>query len=166
MRIRARYRVWTLGLLAVAAAGLVLQSAPPRPAPAIQRPAQHAGRRTPPPRPITARGVLEGRAQLGLTASQAARLEVLDRDWSERNRDLDAALEAARQEVARHVESQPGGRTSLAELERRSADFQDLSAELRQRRRLHADATLEILTEPQRRQLVPATSPETAGESR
>jgi hypothetical protein len=170
MTAPTRYLVSMVGMLAVAAAYVAFQGGPPQPGPRLERPAPgvRVARQpgAPPPRILTAREILDRRSELAVAPAQIARLETLDRQWKERNRDLDAALEAAQQEVSRYMQAQAAGRTSLAELERRSADFRELSAELRERRRLHAEAAMEVLTEPQRRHVLPATSPETLGEGR
>ncbi len=52
---------------------------------------------------------------------------------------------------------------SLHEIQRRSADYRELSAELRGLRQRHAEAATRILTESQQRELPLLTSPETRG---
>jgi hypothetical protein len=160
MTVQRHYLVSTLGLVGLVAAYFVLQGAPPRPGPRLERPPQGLARPAAPPRLLTAHEILS-RADLGLASGQVERLQALDLEWSERNRGLLASVEAAQAELSHFMETQGTGRANLAELERRSADFRELSAELRQRRTLHAEAAMDVLTEPQRRQLVPATSPET-----
>ena len=89
-----------------------------------------------------------------MTPAQTARLEALDRRWQAEV----AALEAAvRQEEAGFAEfmqeAQGAAKTSVQEIQRRSADLRTMSETLRERRQMHADAVLDVLTESQRQML-------------
>ncbi len=159
-----RYLATTLALLAVAVGYAVSQrwTGPPPPRPA--RGPAAAARPALPPAPPTAREILDRAAGLALTPEQAARLEALDRQWTEETADLRGALEAARAEFSRFVaETRATRGPGVEEIQRRSAAYRELSADFRERRRLHGDAALGLLTDSQRRSFAPATSPDTRG---
>ena len=85
---------------------------------------------------------------------QAARLRTLDRAWRADVESLEAALRAASAEFEQFVaEARRGGGASVPELQRRSADLQALSAELRERRAAHSRQAVETLTDAQREAL-------------
>jgi hypothetical protein len=85
-----------------------------------------------------------------LRPEQTTRLRTLDRAWRADVASLGAALQAASAEFERFVaEARRGGGASVPELQRRSADLQALSAELRERRAAHSLQAIEILTEAQ-----------------
>ena len=160
----ARYLATTLALLAVAVGYGVSQrwTEPPPPRP-VRGPAA-AARPALPPAPPAAREILDRAAGRALTPEQAARLEALDRQWIEEAAGLLSALEAARSEFSRFVaETQATRGTGVGEIQRRSAEYRELSADFRERRRLHGEAALGLLTDSQRRSLAPATSPDTRG---
>jgi hypothetical protein len=97
---------------------------------------------------------------LALTAQQRARLASLDRAWGEQATALDQAVAAARAEFQRFTrEASPRG-TSVAEIQRRSAQYRELSAALRAARQRHAEAAQAVLSEVQRRS--PARGPFTS----
>jgi hypothetical protein len=163
---RVRYLGSVVAVFAVALGYVVFQDGLGHPGPRLERPAVR-GAPAPPARMPTAREILTRRTEFAITSSQAARLEALDRDWNEKTLGLDAALDTARQEMSRYMDSSGARGASLAELTRRSAEFRELSAELRERRRLHAEAAAEVLAESQRRQVSPATITNTTrGEGR
>ena len=152
MRLDARYAATTVALVLVGAAYVLGQAwldrpPPPRPSRAT------AGRPAPPVAPPTA-GDLLGRAEaLGLTAEQRARLASLDRAWGEQAAGLDRAVAAVRAEFEGFTrEASPRG-ASVAEIQRRSAEYRELSAALRAARERHAEAAQAVLSEVQRRSL-------------
>ncbi len=165
MTPRARYLSTTVALLAVAVAYVVLQGWPERPGP--PRPAPAARPAAPPPAPPTAREILDRGADLSLTRDQAARLEALDREWSREAGELQAAIrEAEREFTAFAKQAQAGRGASVREIQQRSADYSHLSALLRERRRRHGEAALEVLTEDQRSRLAQTRRAVTAGGER
>jgi hypothetical protein len=86
-----------------------------------------------------------------LRPEQTARLRTLDRAWREDVASLEAALQAVSAEFERFVaEARRGGGASVPELQRRSADLQALSTELRERRAAHSRHAVETLTDAQR----------------
>ena len=102
----------------------------------------------------TARIVLDRGTELVLTKGQRARLETLDRRWQSESGGLEAGVRREEEAFSRFMQkAQSGGKTSVQELQRRSADLRELSETLRERRQLHADATLEVLTDSQRQML-------------
>jgi hypothetical protein len=129
-------------------------AAPGRPARApVARPAAPAVAPAPPP---TARDVLA--AGVALDAAQRRELEGLAREWERASATLEAAVRAARDEFDRFAATaRAGGRTSLAELQQRSAELRELSAELRARRQAQSDAALAVLTDDERR-AIPTTA--------
>jgi len=148
-----RYLSTTVALLAVGLGYALIQGRGERPTPRPAAQSEAVARPVPPPTaPPPAREILNRRAALSLTADQAARLEALD---------------AAAQELSRFMkEAQSAGGTSVQEIQRRSVEFRELSAALRERRRLHSEAAAHVLTESQRRQLAAATSTGTPGGGR
>ena len=115
--------------------------------PVLTRPAMPA----PPP---TAREILDRGALLDLRAEQRTRLRALDARWAPESAAADARLRVATDEFARFMEDARGaGRANLADIQRRSAEISELSAEMREHRRRHADAAAAILTDWQRGRL-------------
>ena len=168
MSLRLRYLCTTLVLVALGLGYALIQGRPARPGPllppgtaAAARPAQ------PPPAPPTARQILDRKVTLSLTAEQAGTLTALDRTWQEESAPLEAALREAEGEFSRFLkETQANGRTSLQEIQRRSADVRELSAALRDRRLRHAEASTNVLNEIQRRKLAPSPISGTVGGER
>lgn len=118
------------------------------------------------PLPSSARELLEWGRDLGLQPEQRAQLEALDVRWR-RESDLDAELQAAAREPSDFMKEARDRRgASLAELQRRSAGYRELSAALRERRLRHADEALALLTESHRRAVSPAPTSSTSGEQR
>jgi hypothetical protein len=147
--VRTRYLLTTVALLAVGI-GLGLSQRPTRPSP--PRSTVHADARPArPAHPPTAGEVLSRAEALQLRPEQAERLRTLDRTWRAEVESLEAALRAASAEFERFVaEARRGGGASVPELQRRSADLQALSAELRERRAAHSRHAVETLTNAQR----------------
>ena len=144
-----------LAPLIVAAAYFVYQGrlerpAPPRPASSLSA-ARPAGL---PPASPTAREMLDRRVTLDLRWDQIARLEALDHLWAREVSGLQAMIQDAEREFSIFAtEAQGKTGASLPEIQRRSAVFSRLSAELRDRRQHHTDAALGVLSEWQRRRL-------------
>ncbi len=165
MNPRLRYLAGTLAIVAVAL-GYALMQARPVHQP-LARPAS-AGRPAPPPSPApTARDILAGDASLFLTAEQKTRLEDLDRRWREDSAPLEASLREAERNFSRFMaEAQKAGRATLQEIQGRSGDVRELSAALRELRRLHSEAAANVLTEAQRQRLAALHGPVTPGGAR
>lgn len=168
MSSRLRYLSTTVALVAVGLGYALIQGRPEMPAP---RPAAQPGavvRPVPPAAaPPTAREILDRRAALSLTADQAARLEALDVEWRKEAAELEPAVEAASQEFSRFMkDAQSSGGASVQEIQRRSVEFRELSAALRDRRRLHGEAAAHVLTESQRQRLGVVASTGTLGGGR
>ena len=149
--MRARYLATTLALLAVGLAFGVSQwrpkPSPPRPARAAATPARLA-------LPPTAREILDRAQALQLSRDQVIRLNALDQRWKAETANLEAAIRTASVEFDRFMNEARSGRGApLEEVQRRSADLQALSAEMRQRRNIHSARVLEILSGPQQERL-------------
>jgi len=150
VRVRTRYLGTTLALLAIGlgfglsqwrARPSALPKPPTRDARVPARPAHHP----------TAGEVLSRAEALQLRPEQAARLRTLDRAWRTDVERLEAALRTASTEFEQFVaEARKGGGASVPEVQRRSADLQALSAELRERRAAHSRQAVETLTDAQR----------------
>ena len=155
-----RYLSTTVALLAVGLGYALIQGRGERPTPRPAAQSEAVARPVPPPAaPPTAGEILERRASFSLAADQVSRLEALDAEWKREA--------AAEQALSRFMkEAQSAGGTSVQEIQRRSAEFRELSAALRERRRLHSEAAAHVLTESQRRQLAAATSTGTPGGGR
>ena len=166
MSPRVRVLTTTLALLAVALAYMLTMyrvQAPPRPARggAIERPAP------PLALPPSARELLDRRVPLGLSREQAARLEVLDRQWQEESATLQAAIEKAEKVFAAFMqEAQERRGATLQEIQSQSAEVARLSALLREGRLLHGEAATAVLSQAQRRGGGPATSLDVQGGTR
>ena len=167
MSPRVRYFSTSLALLAVGLGYALIQGRVGRLA--LPPPARaEAARPAPlPPAPPTAREMLERGTALSLTSDQTDRLEALDRQWQRESAPLEAASSEAEQEFSRFMrEAKAGGKTNLQEIQRRSAEFRDRSAALRERRQIHAGTAARLLTETQRRVLAQAPSSQTPGGDR
>lgn len=165
MNPRLRYLAGTLAIVAVALGYVLMQGRPTLPSPA--RPAS-AGPPAPlaPPEP-TARDILAGNASLSLTAEQKTRLEELDRRWRQESTPLETSLHEAERDFSRFMaEAQKAGRATFQEIQGRSADVRELSAALRELRRLHSEAAAHVLTEVQRQRLAALHSQVTPGGAR
>ena len=149
MSLRTRYLATTLALLAIGL-GFGLSQGRTRPAPP-RPPARDAHVPARLVLPPTAEEIL-GRAEaLQLRPGQATRLRKLADEWRVETERLEAALQAASAEFDQFAAgARRGGGASVPELQRRSADLQALSAELRERRAAHSLRAVEILTDAQR----------------
>jgi hypothetical protein len=153
----------TLAVVLVAVAYFVYQArierpGPPRPAPVLstERPAAL------PPAPPTARQILDQRVTLDLRGDQIVRLKALDRLWTHEVSGLEAMIHEAEGEFSGFVKDAQGAkRVSLQEIQQRSATFNQLSAELRERRQHHSEAALRVLAEWQRQRLAESRPPVT-----
>ena len=156
-----RYLSTTVALVTVALAYVLLQSRGERPAPRLPAPALSAARPAPlPPAPPTAREILDRAGILDLRGDQLVRLEALDRLWKSEVSGLEAAIHGARRELSSFMKEVQGGRgASVQEIQRRSTEFSQLSAQLRQRRQHHAEAALYVLTDWQRQRLAQSRPP-------
>ncbi len=165
MSARGRYLATSLVLLAVAFGYALTQSRGERPAP--PRPAGVAAApRVPPPPLPSAREILERRASLALGDEQTRRLEALAREWVSESGRLETELQAATAEFSRFMsEAQEKRGASLQEIQQRSADVSELSARLRDQRRLHGQAAAGLLTDRQRQRLAHPV-PDTPGGTR
>jgi hypothetical protein len=150
---RTRYLTTTLALLVIGL-GFGLSQWRTRPSALLKPPARNARVPARLGHPLTAAEVLNQAESLGLRPQQTARLQILDRGWRVDVESLETALRAASAEFERFVaEARKGGGASVPELQRRSADLQMLSAELRERRAAHSRQAIEILTDAQREAL-------------
>jgi hypothetical protein len=151
MNVPVRYLSTTLAMVlaAIVWIGVLDRPEPPRP----PRPALAATALRPqaPVVPPTARDLLAEADTLGLTASQRARLAALESSWDREARALEAEVNVAADAFARFMaEAQQHGRASVDEIRRRSIDYQELSAALRERRARHGREALDALTAEQR----------------
>jgi hypothetical protein len=160
MSARRRYLVTTLALLAIVALYVAIEASGDRPAPRLARTAAPVTRpaRTPVAREILARG-----AELALTDDQGAQLEALDRAWRAEGAALRASTDEAGEEFLAFARGQAARGASLAEVERQSARYRELSAEVRANRGRHAAAAMAILNDTQRGRLAPVAAPQTSG---
>jgi len=148
--VRTRYLVTTLALLAIGL-GFGLSQWHARPAALPKPPARDVRVPARPAQPPTAGEVLHRAEALQLRPEQVTRLRTLDRVWRADVESLEGALRAASAEFEEFVaDARRGGGASVPELQRRSADLQALSAELRERRAAHSRKAVETLTDAQR----------------
>lgn len=153
MNARRRFLATSLALLAVGLGYALVQGkaarpAPPRPTGVVAAP------RIPPPAAPAARQILGRGMALSLTADQKRRLEILAGEWASESARLEAELQAATAEFSRFMGEAQGSRgTSVQEIQRRSADVSELSALLRERRRLHGEGAAGLLADWQRAKL-------------
>ena len=153
MSDRVRVLAAILALTAIAVGYFLIQGTPAHPGPHLERGPAMTTPIAPPPPPM-AHSLLARGADLSLTAAQTARLEALDRRWKAEAAGLEAALQHEAAAFAQFMqEAQAAGKTSVQEIQRRSADLRAVSESLRERRQLHADAVLDVLTESQRQVL-------------
>ena len=161
MNPRLRYLSATLALVAVATAYFVLQSRSERPAPRLPTTVLSAARPAAlPAAPPTAREILDRDVVLDLEGEQRLRLEALDSVWTREVSSLEAAIHEAEREFTGFMKEAQGSRgASIQEMQRRSAEFSQLSAELRERRQRHSEAALRVLADWQRQRLARSRSP-------
>jgi hypothetical protein len=162
MSDRVRVLAATLALTGIAVGYFLIQGTPARPGPHLEPGPAVTTPIAPPPLP-TAHSLLERGAVLSLTKAQTARLEVLDLRWKAQVAGLEAALQHEEAAFAQFMrEAQAAGKTSIQEIQRRSADLRAMSESLREQRQLHAEAVLDVLTESQR-QVLATTAASTRG---
>ena len=153
-------------LVIVAVGWTILQARPEHPQLSLPRSAAIT-RPAPVALPPTARDILDGGVLLDLTAAQRTRLRALDATWASQSAAAQAELDAAMASFSKFMdETRATGRTSLQEIQRRSGEISELSAALREQRRLHAHAAAAILTDWQRSRLGEVQRVGTAGGSR
>jgi hypothetical protein len=153
MSERMRYLAATLALTTIALGYFLVQRTPARPAPHLEPRPAVARLVAPPPLP-TARVLLDRADDLALTQGQQARLQVLDRQWMAEFAGLQASVRQEQAVFSEFMqEAQAAGKTSVQEIQRRSADLRETSETLRERRQRHAEVALAVLTESQRQML-------------
>lgn len=167
MSPRVRYLSTTLLLVAIGLGYALIQGRPWSSGPRLPGHAAAVSHSEPPPALPTARAILERRALLSLTREQAARLEALDREWQKESGALQRAVDARGQEFSSFMTSAQSARgASFQEMQQRSADYRELSATLRERRRLHGEAAARVLTEGQGGMLAQTPRPVNSGGER
>ena len=163
MNPHARSLAAAVGLTIIAVAYFVHQGRIERPGPPRPAPVLSAAR--PPtllPAPPMAADLLDQRVALDLRGEQIVRLKALDRLWRREVSGLTAMIhEAERDWTVFVIDAQGGKRASLPEIQRGSAEFGLLSAELRERRQQHSEAALRVLDDWQRPRLAPPRPPVT-----
>ena len=164
IRIRHVYAVVAVALAAVALTYVV------RDARGVSHPAPVVLTSTPPaavpPRDAGygARDILA--KSTGLSAQQRRALGELAREWEREETVLDDRLRAAKAEFEQFMATaQQKGRISMAEIQSASADLRDISSELRERRTMHSDASMKVLT-PAQREVIGRSAPVRSGGSR
>jgi hypothetical protein len=154
MTLAVRYLSTSVALALAATTYFVLQPRAERPAPPRPSPALSAPRPPLPPAPPTAREILDRGVALDLWGDQRVRLEALDRLWRREIGGLEAEIREAEREFAGFVTEAQGTRGATPqEVQRRGAEFSQLSAELRERRQHHSEAALRVLADWQRTRL-------------
>ena len=154
MNPATRYLSTSMALALVATTYFVFQPRPERPGPPRPSPALSAPRLPLPPAPPTAREILDRSVALDLRGDQRVRLEALDRLWRREISGLEAEIGEAEREFSGFVKEAQGVRGVTAqEIQRRGAEFSQLSAELRERRQHHSEAALRVLADWQRTRL-------------
>src|SRR5262245_7407639 len=151
--VRALAAALALGIVAVAY--FVYQArmdrpGPPRPAPS---PSAASTAALPPASP-TAAEILDQRVTLDLRRDQVVQLKALDRLWTREASRLTAMIQEAEREFSEFTrEAQRARKATLPEIQQQSAEFRQLSAELREQRHHHSDAALRLLHGWQRQRL-------------
>jgi hypothetical protein len=149
MSPRVRYLSTTVALVATLTAYFLWQRPLDRPTPKLPAAPAAVARPAAPPMPPTARRILDQAMILGLTHDQIARLQTLDRFWTNE----EAVQDAEREFAAFMKEAQGSGRASVQQIQQYSAEFSRISATLRERRQHHSEAALQLLDGPQRHRL-------------
>jgi len=150
--VRALAAALALGIVAVAYFGY--QSRMDRPGPSRPAPSLSAARAAAlPPAPPIAAEILDQSMTLGLRGDQVVRLKALDRLWRGEISGLTAMIHGAARDFSIFASKAQGTKASLPEIQQRSAEFRQLSAELRERRQQHSNAALSVLDEWQRQRL-------------
>ena len=167
MRPRVRYLSTSLALLVVGLGYALTQGRVERPAPRIPARAEAARPAPLPPALPTAGEILKRSTALSLTRGQVAPLRALEERWREESAELEAAVQKAERAFSQFVrDTQAGWKTNLQEIQRRSVEFRDRSAALRERRQIHAEMAARLLTETQRRALAQAPTSHIPGGNR
>ena len=149
-----RYLSTAVALAAAVTAHVLWQRPLDRPSPRLPAGSAAVARPTSPPMPPTARKILDQAMALGLTRAQMGRLQALDRAWASEEDELQVAVKDAERDLAAFMkEAQGSGRATVQQIQQRSTEFSRLSAMLRERRRLHAEAALRQLDGSQRHRL-------------
>ena len=157
MSPRVRYLSTTVALVAAVAAYALWPRPLDWPSPRLPAGSAAATRPATPPMPPTARRILDQATALGLTQAQMAELRALDRAWTSESGALEAAIRDAQRELSDFMqEAQASRGASVQQIQQRSAEFSRLSATLRERRRHHAEAALQLLDGSQRHRLAGA----------
>jgi hypothetical protein len=100
----------------------------------------------------------------GLSHDQRGALGELARDWEREEATLDRRLQAAREEFEQFMTAaQQKGRISVAEIQSTSAVLRDISAEMRERRTMHSEASMNVLTAVQRESIRRGAAPASGG---
>src|SRR5262245_2551334 len=131
LHVRSQAAAVALGIVAVAY--LAYPARTERPGPPRPAPSPSASRAAAlPPAPPTAAEILDRQGSLGLRGDQVIRLEALDRLWAREVGGLVARIHETEKEFSVFVrEAQETAKVSLSEIQRRSAEFRQLSGELR-----------------------------------
>lgn len=165
MNIRRHSLTVATVALIIAGAGWAIIQAPTE-RPKRSRPERAAITRPAPASPPSARDILDAAALLDLKTAQRIRLRALDATWGSESAAAQEQLNESMADFSRFMdEARAAGRTSLQEIQHRSAEISELSAALRERRQRHAEAAAAILTEWQRTRLTQATRPVASGGS-
>jgi hypothetical protein len=150
MNTRTRYVVTSVALAALAASWIVLQRPATHASPSLPRPAALA----PPAARIlapTASDLLGADILLELAPGQRTRLMALASGWAKEATSVQAEVDAATADFSRFMdEARSTGRTTVQEIQRRSADIAALSELGRERRRQHSDDAVAVLMSWQR----------------
>jgi hypothetical protein len=166
MSVRRSSLAAAAALVIVAVGWTVFQGRAERPRRSLPRPAAIT-RPVPLALPPTARDILDGGVLLDLNAARRTRLRALDATWARESSAAQAELDAGTADFSRFMdEARATGRTSLQEIQRRSAEISELSATLRERRQRHVEAAAAILTDWQRTKLGEVTRAVAAGGQR
>ena len=80
-------------------------------------------------------------------------MDSLDREWQTRSAAPQAAAEAAARELSRFLQEHVTGKATLQEIQGQSEEYRERSQELRELRRNHAEAVLQVLTDAQRQHI-------------
>ncbi len=165
IRIRHVYAVVAVALAVVALTYVVRDArGVSHPAPVVLTSTAPAA--VPPPRDAGygARDILA--RSTGLSARQRRALGDLAREWEREETVLDGRLRTAKAAFEQFMATaQQKGRISMAEIQSASADLRDISAELRERRTMHSDASMKVLT-PAQREVMRRSAPVRSGGSR
>ena len=146
-----RFMTSAIALLAVAVGYVLVQGRAERPGPRLPRP--EISQAAPPPRPaITAHAILASGIPLG--RQQRAALERMAVERDRESAVSEAALVSAGREFEQFMaEAQASSRTTLADIQRGSQTVRELTIEVGERRRRHAEEALSVLDDTQRAEL-------------